>query len=71
MPEDDTRAPMKTIPNSLTFEQAHVNFILGHSLARLYQDVLMAPVPEHLQALLDQMAEQQSAEDEDPPPEPR
>lgn len=45
------------VPSSLNFSQAQVNWILGQSLASIYQDLLKAPVPEHLQALLDQLPE--------------
>ncbi|RDI51359.1 hypothetical protein DES45_11815 [Microvirga subterranea] len=42
-------------PNSLIFSQTQVNHILGSSLAKLYQDLMKAPIPEKLQALLDQI----------------
>lgn len=45
------------VPSSLNFTQAQVNWILGQSLASIYQDILKAPVPEHLQVLLDQLSE--------------
>ena len=46
--------------NSLTFTQTQVNFILGHSLASIYQDVLKQPLPEHLKVLIDQLDRKQS-----------
>jgi hypothetical protein len=41
--------------NSLTFQQQQVNFILGHSIQSLYEDVVREPIPEHLQALTEQL----------------
>jgi hypothetical protein len=38
--------------NSLNFSQAQVNFILGHSLASIYQDVLKQPMPDQLRGLV-------------------
>ena len=61
MQSDDHNAWTKTIPDSLTFSQEQVTFILGHSLRSIYQDVLNAPLPEHLQALV------QRLEDKYPP----
>lgn len=46
------------VPGGLNFSQAQVNWILGQSLASIYQDLLKAPVPENLQALLDQLDEE-------------
>jgi hypothetical protein len=46
--------------NSLNFTQTQVNFILGHSLASIYQDVLKQPLPEHLKVLIDQLDQKQS-----------
>ena len=46
--------------NSLTFSQTQVNFILGHSLASIYQDVLKQPIPAHLMALINQLDRKQS-----------
>lgn len=46
---------MPAIPNSLTFSQEHVNIVLGYAMASLYQDVLAAPIPEHLTVLLAQL----------------
>lgn len=43
--------------NSLSFSQAQINIILGCSLASIYQDILNAPVPEHLKAIIDQLDE--------------
>lgn len=41
--------------NGLAFTQAQANFILGHSLASLYQELLNAPIPEHLKAIIDRL----------------
>jgi hypothetical protein len=41
--------------NSLTFQQQQVNFILGHSIQSLYQDVMREPIPIHLKALAEQL----------------
>jgi hypothetical protein len=41
--------------NSLSFSQTQVNFILGHSLASIYQDVLKQPIPAHLMALINRL----------------
>ena len=49
------------ILNSLTFAQEQMNFILGHSLASLYQDVLAAPLSPDLQALVNQLPDQPSS----------
>ncbi|WP_445500707.1 NepR family anti-sigma factor [Microvirga sp. G4-2] len=46
---------MKQIPNSLNLIQDQVNLILGQMLASLYQDLVNAPVPERLRALLHQL----------------
>lgn len=62
--KEDNLKNMINITNSLNFTQTQVNFILAHSLAAMYQEVLSAPVPEHLQALLNQLDAQQ-ASDED------
>ncbi|KLK91732.1 hypothetical protein AA309_18420 [Microvirga vignae] len=48
------RPAYRTLP-SLTFSQAEVNFILGHSLRSLYEDLLNMPVPAHLEMLLVQL----------------
>ena len=45
------------VSNSLSFSQAQVNIILGRSLASIYQDLLNAPVPEHLKAIIDRLDE--------------
>jgi hypothetical protein len=45
------------VSNSLSFSQAQINIILGCSLASIYQDVLNAPVPEHLKAIIDRLDE--------------
>jgi hypothetical protein len=47
----------RSVPNNLAFTQAQVNFILGYSLACLYQELLTAPVPEHLKAIVDRLDE--------------
>lgn len=52
------------VPSSLNFTQAQVNWILGQSLARIYQDFLKAPVPESLKALLDQLDEGHSSSED-------
>ncbi len=41
--------------NSLSFTQTQVNFILGHSLASIYQDMLKQPIPAHLMALINRL----------------
>jgi hypothetical protein len=41
--------------NSLNFSQTQVNYILGHSLASLYQDMLKQPMPDQLRGLLHQL----------------
>ncbi len=41
--------------NSLNFSQTQVNYILGHSLASLYQDMLKQPMPDQLGTLLHQL----------------
>ncbi|WP_262265641.1 NepR family anti-sigma factor [Microvirga yunnanensis] len=46
---------MNPIPDSLTFSQHQVNFILGHSLRSIYQDTLKSPLPEHLRTLVAQL----------------
>ncbi|EIM26307.1 hypothetical protein MicloDRAFT_00028560 [Microvirga lotononidis] len=51
---NDNREIMHTIPNSLTFSQEQVNFILGHSLKSIYQDTLNSPLPERLKTLVTQ-----------------
>jgi hypothetical protein len=56
MPIDEEQHEAKAVPKSLTFSQAQVNHILGYSLAKLYQDLMKAPIPEKLQALLDEIA---------------
>ena len=60
---DDGQKRTKEIPNGLTFSQAQVNFILGHALRSLYQDVLDTPVPEHLAVLLLQLETAQPREE--------
>lgn len=56
MPINDEQHEAKAVPKSLTFSQAQVNHILGYSLAKLYQDLMKAPIPKKLQALLDEIA---------------
>ena len=51
---DSIRPAYRTLPG-LTFSQAEVNFILGHSLRSLYEDLLNMPVPAHLEMLLVQL----------------
>ncbi len=41
--------------NSLNFSQTQVNYILGHSLASIYQDVLKQPMPDQLRGLVCQL----------------
>ena len=41
--------------NSLSFSQHQVNFILGHSLASIYQDMLKEPIPPQLMALVNRL----------------
>jgi hypothetical protein len=62
--EDGSDDDMMNIPNKLNYTQAHVNLILGHSLAKMYQDTLRSPIPERLQSLLDQLKARQASDDE-------
>jgi hypothetical protein len=55
MPPNGNRDRTGYILNSLTYQQQQVNFILGHSIQSLYQDVVREPVPEHMQALASQL----------------
>jgi len=55
MDDIEQRDPLNEIPNSLTFSQAQVNFILGRSIASIYRDLLNEPMPPHLQELIDQL----------------
>jgi hypothetical protein len=55
MQRNDNREIMANIPNSLTFSQQQVNFILGHSLRSIYQDTLNSPLLERLKTLLAQL----------------
>ena len=41
--------------NSLNFSQTEVNYILGHSLASIYQEVLKQPMPDQLRGLVHQL----------------
>jgi hypothetical protein len=52
---DDEQAPDRKVLNTLSFSQSQVNWILGNSLAQLYGDVLKSPLPDQLQALVDQL----------------
>jgi len=51
MPVNDQFSRYRPELNSLTFTQSQVNFILGHSLASIFQDVLRQPLPENLLTL--------------------
>ncbi len=62
--EDGSDDDMMNIPNKLNYTQAHVNLILGHSLAKMYQDTLKSPIPERLQSLLDQLKARQASDNE-------
>jgi hypothetical protein len=55
--------------NSLTFQQQQVNFILGHSIQSLYQDVVKEPIPVHLQALAEKLDRKALLENTAPPEE--
>jgi hypothetical protein len=55
MPSNSNRDRAGYMLNSLTFQQQQVNFILGHSIQSLYQDVMREPIPVHLQALAEQL----------------
>lgn len=56
MPTSKAHDLTKDIPASLTFSQAQVTFILGHSLRSIYEDVILnAPMPEHLASLMHQL----------------
>ena len=46
--------------NSLGFSQTQVNYILGHSLASIYQDVLKQPMPDQLRTLIHQLERKHS-----------
>ena len=52
MPAQGEYHHRRPVPDSLTFSQVQVNSMLGHSLAQLYQDVIKAPMPAELQALI-------------------
>lgn len=60
----------RLVPSSLNFTQAQVNWILGQSLASIYQDLLKAPVPKHLQALLNQLDEGHCSSENEGGPQP-
>jgi hypothetical protein len=49
---NSTRDQSREIPSSLNFSQEQVVFLIGHSLKSLYDDVLSADMPEHLNALV-------------------
>jgi hypothetical protein len=55
MPPNGNRDRAGYMLNSLTFQQQQVNFILGHSIQSLYQDVMREPIPIHLKALAEQL----------------
>jgi hypothetical protein len=55
MPPNDNRDHSGYMLNSLTFQQQQVNFILGHSIQSLYQDVVKEPIPAHLQTLAEKL----------------
>lgn len=61
MQRDDNRNLLREIPNSLSFSQEQMNFILGHSLRSIYQDVMKAPVPENLKILVARLEEKYRA----------
>lgn len=52
MQQNNTRDWWREIPSSLNFSQEQVVFVIGHSLRSLYEDVLAADLPEHLNALV-------------------
>ena len=63
----DNRALLKAgdhALNSLTFQQQQVSIFLGHSLSCLYEDVLKAPIPVHLQAIAARLETKPGAEPE-------
>ena len=55
--------------NSLNFSQAQVNYILGHSLASIYQEMLKQPMPDQLHGLI--RALERKLSDSPGPDEPR
>ena len=54
-PPDDNRKCTGSALNGLTFQQQQTTFFLGHSLRSHYEDVIKAPIPDHLQALAEQL----------------
>jgi hypothetical protein len=51
----DAHAPLTTGDRALTsptFQQQQVGFLLGHSLRGLYEDLVKAPIPVHLQTIV-------------------
>jgi len=52
MQQDNTRDWSRDIPSSLNFSQEQVVYFIGHSLKKLYDDVLAADMLEHLKALV-------------------
>jgi hypothetical protein len=57
MADNDAIRPDSKFLPCLTYSQAEVSFILGHSLRALYQPQLDQPLPGHLRNLLDQLEE--------------
>jgi hypothetical protein len=55
--------------NSLNFSQTQVNYILGHSLASIYQDVLKQPMPDQLRGLVHQLERKLSSHPGDVEPQ--
>jgi hypothetical protein len=55
MPPDDNRNCIGSAPNGLTFQQQQTTFFLGHALRSHYEDVIKAPIPDHLQALAERL----------------
>jgi hypothetical protein len=55
MPPDDNRTCSGSALNGLTFQQQQITFFLGRALRSHYEDVIKAPIPDHLQALTEQL----------------
>jgi hypothetical protein len=55
MPPDDNRNCTGLALNGLTFQQQHTTFFLGHALRSHYQDVIKAPIPDQLRALVERL----------------
>jgi hypothetical protein len=62
MVSDDGLGVPANLPNSLTFCQKQVNLILGYSLRQVYANVLAAPLPDELEALLVRLEDQAEPE---------